>query len=104
MAQQRSIEIRVGIFVLVCLVVVAGLIVRFGKYTRGLDKSYEITVVFTNVGGIVRDASVLYAGIPVGKVKDIRLHEADRLQVYVGLQVHEGVVIRNDAQFVINQS
>ena len=66
MAQQRTIEIRVGIFVLVCLVVVAGLIIRFGKYTRGLEKSYEITVVFPNVGGIVRDANVLYAGIPVG--------------------------------------
>jgi phospholipid/cholesterol/gamma-HCH transport system substrate-binding protein len=104
MAPFRSVEVRVGIFVLVSLVVVAGLIIRFGKYTRGLDSTYEITVVFPNVGGIVRDAKVLYAGIPVGKVKQIRLAEAERLQVHVVLELFEGVVIREDAQFVINQS
>ncbi len=104
MAASRSIEVRVGIFVLVSLVVVAGLIIRFGNYTRGLDDTYEITVVFPNVGGIVREAKVLYAGIPVGKVKQIQLQEADRLQVHVVLQLYEGVVIREDAQFVINQS
>lgn len=104
MASSRSVEIRVGFFVLISLLVVAGLIIRFGKYTRGFESSYEITVVFPNVGGIVRDAKVLYAGIPVGRVRDIRLVEADRLQVHVLLEIRQDVVIRRDAQFVINQS
>ncbi|MCS7048222.1 MAG: MlaD family protein [Verrucomicrobiae bacterium] len=104
MGSRRSVEIRVGLFVLISLVVVAGLIIRFGKHTRGLEGTYEITVVFPNVGGIVRDAKVLYAGIPVGRVREIRLVEADRLQVHVLLEVREDVVIRRDAQFVINQS
>lgn len=104
MASRRSVEIRVGLFVLISLVVVAGLIIRFGKYTRGFEGAYGITVVFPNVGGIVRDAKVLYAGIPVGRVRDIRLVETDRLQVHVLLEIREDVVIRRDAQFVINQS
>ena len=104
MAQQRSIEVKVGIFVLICLAVIAGLIIRFGKYTRFAEKTYDITVVFPNVGGIVRDANVMYAGIPVGKVREIGLSEDKTLKVRVKLAIYEGYVIRNDAKFVINQS
>ena len=104
MAQQRSIEVKVGIFVLICFAVIAGLIIRFGKYTRFAEKTYDIIVVFPNVGGIVRDANVMYAGIPVGKVREISLSEDKTLKVRVKLAIYEGYVIRNDARFVINQS
>ena len=104
MAQQRSVEVRVGIFVLICLAVIAALIVKFGKLERFSAKTYDITVVFPNVGGIVRDANVMYAGIPVGKVRDIRLAENGSLKVKVTLAIYEGYQIRNDAKFVINQS
>ncbi len=104
MAQQRSIEIKVGIFVLVCLVVAAVMIIRFGKYTRLAEKTYQITVVFPNVGGIVKDASVLYGGITVGKVREISLDQKGLLKVNVKLEIFEGVKIRKDAKFVINQS
>jgi phospholipid/cholesterol/gamma-HCH transport system substrate-binding protein len=103
-AQQRSIEVRVGIFVLVCLVVVAGLIIKFGKYERLSAKTYTITVIFPNVGGLVRDANVSYAGIGVGKVRSIRLTEEGQLRAKVELAIYEGVVIRSDAKFVVNQS
>ena len=56
MAQYRSTEIRVGIFVLVCLVLTAGMILKFGKYERLGKKSYEITVIFPQAGGIVKKA------------------------------------------------
>jgi phospholipid/cholesterol/gamma-HCH transport system substrate-binding protein len=103
-AQQRSIEVRVGLFLLVCLIVIAGLIIRFGKYERFASRAYEINVVFPNVAGIVKDASVMYAGIPVGKVKRIRLTEQGGLRVKLTLSIYEGVKIRRDAKFVINQS
>jgi phospholipid/cholesterol/gamma-HCH transport system substrate-binding protein len=102
--QQRSTEIKVGIFVAICLVLIAGMIIRFGKYTRFAEKTYEITVVFPNVGGLVRDASVLYGGIAVGKVRDIRLDQEGLLKVHVSLAIYEGVKIRKDAKFVINQA
>jgi phospholipid/cholesterol/gamma-HCH transport system substrate-binding protein len=86
------------------MVVLAGMIVRFGKYTRGLEKTYEITVVFPNVGGIVKDASVQYGGINVGKVHAVELDQAGILRVNLKLSIYEGVKIRNDAKFVINQA
>lgn len=104
MAQKRSIEIRVGIFVAICLAAVAVLILKFGKYERLATKSYQITVVFSNVGGIVRDANVLYGGISVGKVRDITLDQQGLLKVNVKLEVYDTVKIRKDAKFVINQS
>lgn len=104
MAQKRSIEVRVGIFVAICLVAAAGMILKFGKYERLATKSYQITVVFSNVGGIVRDANVLYGGISVGKVRDITLDQQGLLKVNVKLDIYETVKIRKDAKFVINQS
>jgi phospholipid/cholesterol/gamma-HCH transport system substrate-binding protein len=104
MAQQRFTELRVGIFVVVSLALVAGLILKFGKYERLATKSYPITVVFADVGGIVRDASVLYGGISVGKVGDIKLDQEGVLKVNVQLNIDQTVKIRKDAKFVINQS
>ncbi len=104
MAQYRSTEIRVGIFVLVCLVLTAGMILKFGKYERLGKKSYEITVIFPQAGGIVKKASVLLAGIPVGQVRDVRLAEDHAVRAHVTLSIYEGVTIRKDAKFVINQS
>ena len=104
MAQQRSIEIKVGIFVIVCLVVATGMIYKFGKYQPLATKNYQITVVFSNVGGIVKDASVLYGGIAVGKVRDITLDQEGVLKINVTLDIYQTVKIRSDARFVINQS
>jgi phospholipid/cholesterol/gamma-HCH transport system substrate-binding protein len=102
--QQRSIEIKVGIFVLLCVGIAATLIIKFGKLEKFSSDTYPITVVFPNVGGIVRDASVMYAGIPVGKVRDIKLTEVGALQVHVTLAIYKSYTIRRDAKFVINQS
>ena len=104
MAQYRSTEIKVGIFVLVCMVLAAGMILEFGKYERLGKKSYEITVIFPQAGGIVKKASVLLAGIPVGQVRDIYLAEDHVVRAHLKLSIYEGVTIRKDAKFVINQS
>ncbi len=104
MAQKRSVEIRVGIFFAVCLAMLAVLIWKFGKYEPLARKGYEINVVFSSVGGIVEDASVLYGGIKVGNVHSITLDQTGELKVIVKLTILDTVKIRKDAKFVINQS
>jgi phospholipid/cholesterol/gamma-HCH transport system substrate-binding protein len=104
MTSQKSVDVKVGIFVLICLVIAAGLIIRFGKYGRLGADAYTITAVFNNVGGIVRDSSVLYAGIPVGRVREIHLDTTKELKVFLTLAIREGVKIRADSRFVIAQS
>ncbi len=104
MAQKRSVEFRVGMFFAVCLALLAALVWKFGKYEPLTRNGYEINVVFSSVGGIVQDASVLYGGIKVGTVHDIRLDQTGELKVIVKLSILGDVKIRKDAKFVINQS
>ena len=80
------------------------MILKFGKYERLATKTYQITVVFSNVGGIVREADVLYGGIGVGKVSEIRLDQEGVFKINVKLDIYDSVKIRKDAKFVINQS
>lgn len=103
-AQKRSVEIRVGIFFAVCLVMLAALVWKFGKYEPLARNGYDIDVVFSSVGGIVQDASVLYGGIKVGTVRSIRLDQTGEFKVIVKLSILGDVKIRKDAKFVINQS
>ncbi len=104
MAQKRSVEIRVGLFIAICLVLMGWLIWKFGKYEPLTKNTYELTVVFSNIGGIVKDASVLYGGIVVGKVREIHLDQEGPLKVDVKLAIFQDVKIRKDSKFVINQS
>jgi phospholipid/cholesterol/gamma-HCH transport system substrate-binding protein len=94
----------VGIFFAVCLAMLAALIWEFGKYQPLTRHTYDLNVVFSSVGGIVQDASVLYGGIKVGSVRSIALDQTGELKVIVKLSIQEGVKIRKDAKFVINQS
>jgi phospholipid/cholesterol/gamma-HCH transport system substrate-binding protein len=103
-AQQRFTEVKVGVFVLVCVAVAIGLVMQFGKLTQFGKGTYEITVVFPNANGIIKDANVQYAGITVGKVREIKLDQSGALRVKVKLAIEQGVKIRRDAKFIINQS
>jgi phospholipid/cholesterol/gamma-HCH transport system substrate-binding protein len=85
-------------------VILAGLIMRFGKYAGVAESKYDIVVIFPNVAGIVKEASVMYAGLPVGIVKDINLSEDNGLNVRLTLSIYRQYTIRKDAKFVIEQS
>jgi phospholipid/cholesterol/gamma-HCH transport system substrate-binding protein len=92
------------VFVVVGLALMAGLIIRFGQYRPGQKAGYEIRVMFPNAAGLIKDAGVMYAGIRVGKVSGIELTEQRERPVRVRLSIDEGVVIRQDAKFVVNQA
>ena len=104
MSSQRSVEIRAGLFLLVCLAVGAGLVWKFGKFTPAGGERYPLRVMFDNVGGLIPNANVMYAGVEVGKVRSIELVEDGKLRARVTLGIHQGIKIREDARFVINQS
>jgi phospholipid/cholesterol/gamma-HCH transport system substrate-binding protein len=105
MAAPRSTELKVGVFLLVCCGVLALMIVKFGSRNRAMQpNTYSLTVVFQNVAGLVKDTRVMYGGIGVGTVRDIQLDQEGMLKVNVKLAIYQGVKIRKDAKFVINQS
>ena len=67
---QRSIEVKVGVLILVALALLGGFIVIMGGLS--FEPSYTVYVEFENPGGLQSGAPVRIAGVKVGKVKEIQ--------------------------------
>jgi phospholipid/cholesterol/gamma-HCH transport system substrate-binding protein len=70
MAQERSIEVKVGILILVSLGILAAFVLIMGGLS--FEKTYTIYVDFDNPGGLQSGAPVRVAGVKVGKVSELR--------------------------------
>ena len=70
MAQEKSIEVKVGVLILVSLAILAGFILIMGGLN--FEKTYTVYVDFDNPGGLQTGAPVRIAGVKVGKVAELR--------------------------------
>jgi len=70
MAQERSIEVKVGILILVALGILGGFVLVMGGLS--FEKTYAIFVDFDNPGGLQTGAPVRIAGVNVGKVDEMQ--------------------------------
>jgi phospholipid/cholesterol/gamma-HCH transport system substrate-binding protein len=100
---RSRLELKVGIFVLICLGLLLGLILQFSKGTTLFRKTYAIILNTSNVGGLRPRASVLLSGVQVGTVSDIKL-APDGTNVSVMLKIYSEFIIKDDARFEIEQS
>ena len=66
-----------------------------GEYGFGLKKGYFVNVVFDNVTGLEKDASVTIAGVEVGKVEAISLTDGKAL---VTLRISPDVKLERDVR------
>ncbi|MDB6016787.1 MAG: Mammalian cell entry related domain protein [Pedosphaera sp.] len=95
-------EIKVGLFVLLCLVILAVLMLQFSKGTTFFRPTYTIAVKSSNAGGLRPRASVLMAGVQVGTVAQTLLSpEGTNVTIY--LKIYKQYVIHRSARFVIEQ-
>jgi len=103
--QTKQLEWKVGAFVLAGILISAGLILYFGKF--GEKGDYELTVRFQNASGLINGSKVLYAGVQVGKVKEIGLdpegHYVDVVLAMFRFKKWK-YIIKEDANFTIKQS
>lgn len=70
MAQEKSIEVKVGILILVSLGILAAFVLIMGGLS--FEKTYTIYVDFDNPGGLQAGAPVRIAGVKAGKVSELR--------------------------------
>ncbi|MGD1087618.1 MAG: MlaD family protein [Verrucomicrobiota bacterium] len=101
--EKTRLEIKVGSFVLIGLVLLAVLIIQFSKGTSVFRGTYELRLHADSVGGLKPRASVLLAGVQVGNVSDIELAE-DGKSVTILLKIYKDYKIYRDARFVIEQA
>lgn len=67
MAEERSIEVKVGALILVSLVILGGFVLIMGGLS--FEKTYSVYVDFDNPGGLLSGAAVRVGGVRVGSVK-----------------------------------
>jgi phospholipid/cholesterol/gamma-HCH transport system substrate-binding protein len=108
MAQEKSIEVKVGVLILVSLAILAGFILVMGGLS--FEKSYSLYVDFDNPGGLQAGAPVRIAGVKVGKVSELRFMKGEidpktnrRTLVRVKLSIEERVkdAVHEDADFYV---
>lgn len=75
--KKNHLEFLVGIFVLLGLAAVAYLTIKLGSGAMVGGQTYLIEARFANSGGINRGASVLVAGVSIGRVERIYLDPED---------------------------
>ena len=98
---QKRLEWKVGLFVLLCLVLLGLLVLNFSKGLTFFTATYTLRLKTTNVGGIKREAAVLMAGVPVGNVTGAEL-SAEGTNVTVFLKILKRYQIHGDAVFAID--
>jgi phospholipid/cholesterol/gamma-HCH transport system substrate-binding protein len=101
--EKSRLQIKVGLFVLIGLVLLAVLLIWFSKGTSPFRGTYELRLHAGNVGGLKQRAGVLLAGVQVGSVSDIKLAN-DGKSVTILLNIYKENKIYHDARFVIEQS
>ena len=69
MASERSIEVKVGVLILVSVGILAAFILLMGGLS--FQATYTLYVDFDNPGGLQAGAPVRIAGVKVGKVDQL---------------------------------
>jgi phospholipid/cholesterol/gamma-HCH transport system substrate-binding protein len=89
----RKTEISVGLLMIVGMASLVYLSVNLGGVTLFGSDTYIIEASFGSVEGLEPGASVEIAGVPVGKVKQIRLEENDARVV---MEIKNNTLISDD--------
>jgi len=102
--EDRKIQIKVGIFILIGLTITGMLVVYFGRLGEGFANYYNLRVEFANASGVIRGAEVLLAGAKVGRVTSEPEIMPDMQGVSVELRILEKVRIPVGSEFSIGSS
>lgn len=92
-------EAKVGIFTVIGLALLIGIVLYLSGFNPNKDKDYSFDITFNQVTGLKPGAGVSYAGIAVGRVKNIEAYK-DRAKVTV--EVKGDIQIAKDSLFTIN--
>src|SRR3989337_1951891 len=75
MRDQRILNLKVGIFVLLSLVIFFVFIFALGGESGLFKRTYKVQTSFTNTAGLSQGAAVRLSGVLIGSVKEIQFPE-----------------------------
>ncbi len=94
---ERTLQFRVGLFVILSIGIAGALIVQFGEVQKYWKKTYAIAVHFDEAQGTHSGCPVRMNGVLIGEVREVLLDEKEP-GVLVVLDIHEDRRIRKDAR------
>ena len=100
----RTVELKVGAFVFVGLVVLAALVIQFGRVGEGFQTYYGLTVRFPDASGLLKGSDVLLAGAKIGRVSGGPRLARSGQGVDVPLRIFDHVKIPADSKFSVGSS
>ncbi|MEY2497514.1 MAG: phospholipid/cholesterol/gamma-HCH transport system substrate-binding protein [Verrucomicrobiota bacterium] len=101
---EKSLELKVGAFVLAGLAVLAALVVQFGRLGEGFKTYYSLTVRFSDASGLLKGSDILLAGAKIGHVAGgPRLVQVGQ-GVEVPLRIYDYVKIPTASKFTVGSS
>ena len=108
MAQEKSIEVKVGVLILVSIGILGAFILVMGGLS--FEKTYPVFVDFDNPGGLQSGAPVRLAGVKVGTVDELRFmggvvdpktNRRTLVRAKLSIQVRAKDTIHEDALFYV---
>lgn len=101
--ETKANYVLIGVFALVGFLGVLGFFLAFGKIQFDQQYAYY-DVRFDSVAGLSPAADVTFAGLPVGRVTDIRLSPEQDGKVLVSLEVQRDTPVRADSIATVDSS
>ncbi len=92
---KKSVEMAVGMFVLIGIFCVGYLSIKFGKMEWIGENYYPVTATFASVAGLKPGAEVQMAGVEIGKVEAVSL-EPEMQVALVRMKIEKKVVLSED--------
>ena len=99
--ETKANYVLIGVFVLAIIAAVFGFVFWFQNTGTGGERNYYRVVFENSVSGLRTGASVLFNGIRVGEVNDLRLNPERPKQVVAYISVDKSVAIRPDTRVAI---
>jgi phospholipid/cholesterol/gamma-HCH transport system substrate-binding protein len=94
--RKNSVEIMVGIFVIVGLLCVAYMTVRLGKLDVLGGKYYTLKAQFSSITGLKPGSSVEMLGMQIGQVKAFSMDQENQMAI-VEMKIKGDIKIYDDA-------
>lgn len=102
--QQKLLELKVGIFVLVGLAVIAAMIIEFGINREGFRKFYHLTIDIPDANGLLKGSDVQLAGARIGYVSEKPRILPTIGAVAIEVKIFDEIKIPKSAQFKVGTS
>jgi len=103
MSRDKKLEFGVGLFVLLGLAALAYLTVKLGAGELLGGDTYPVEARFANTGGLNQGATVMLAGVNVGRVDGIRLDPTD-FSAIVEMRIRTAVRLPADTMASVKTS